>query len=74
MQQERQTTRSGSVDSALDHGGGVGGEHRGSDAPGEVGGVGDVRAGKAGEDTDDGVAGKDGSVGQGADGKCVGVS
>jgi hypothetical protein len=71
LQQEQQTTRSGSVDSALDHGRGVGGEHRGSDAPGEVGGVGDVRAG---EDTDDGVAGEDGSVGQGADGKCVGVS
>ncbi len=59
MQQERQTTRSGSVDSALDQSGGVGGKRRGDRAPGAIACV--------GEDTDDGAAGEDGYVGQGAE-------
>ncbi len=59
MQQERRTTRSGSVDSALDQSGGVGGKRRGDRALGAIVCV--------GEDTDDGAEGEDGYVGQGAE-------
>ncbi len=74
MQQERQTTRSGSVDSALDDGRGVGGE---CGAPRSIGSVHVAGADAVSDVNDANAAGKDGSGGadgQDGDEELVGIS
>ncbi len=71
MQQERQTTWSGSVDSTLDHGRGVDGECA---APRVIGSVHVAGADAVSDVNDANAVGKDGSGGQDGDEELVGIS